>query len=268
MPGATAQLPAAAGTASARTASAESSKAAATASKTSTATVTAATVASSTSAEEQEVKEDLAQRSQQHDQENDAENEQLFPGQLWPGLELPRELRTVSRQFYAGILRDDVCHSRRHQRNRALVVVLPEQRDRLAANASHFSVGQDRLQSVADFDAVSVVLRRQEDQDSMVCSFAADAPLLVQGDGIAFYVGSVQRIYCDYSGLSMRFLIELLADVIQLRDGGRVENVGEIVDVVGGTQLRDRLCPKQQRERQQDDGDADRLQKPHPCVIV
>ena len=47
-----------------------------------------------------------------------------------------------------------------------------------------------------------------------------------------------------------------------------IENVGEIVDVVGGMQLGDRLCRKQQRERQQDDGDADRLQKLHSRVIV
>ena len=102
----------------------------------------------------------------------------------------------------------------------------------------------------------------------MVCGLAADAPLLVQGDGVTFNVGTVQGIYRDYGDLRVRFLIELLADVVQLRDGGRVENVGEIVDVVSGMQLRDGLCRKQQRERQQDDGDADRLQKPHSCVIV
>ncbi len=191
-----------------------------------------------------------------------------FPDSLWLGPGRGRELWTGSRQFYAGILRDDIGDPRGHQRYCAVVVILPEQRDGLAANGSNLAVGQNRLQAVADFDAVFPVLHRQQDQDSVVGGLAADAPLLVQGDGVALYVRTVQGIYRDHGNLCVRFLVELLADVVQLRDGGRVQNVGEIVDVVGGTQLGDGLCRKQQRERQQDDGDADRLQKPHSCVIV
>ena len=76
----------------------------------------------------------------------------------------------------------------------------------------------------------------------MLCRFAANAPLLVQGDGIAFNVRTVQGIYCDYGNLGLRFLLELLADVVQLRDGGRIQNVGEVVDIIGRTQLGGGFC--------------------------
>ena len=64
------------------------------------------------------------------------------------------------------------------QRHRAVVVVLPEQRDSFAAKTSDFAIGQDRFQPVADFDAVFPVLHRQEDQNAVVGGLAADAPLL------------------------------------------------------------------------------------------
>ena len=131
-----------------------------------------------------------------------------------------RELRTGSRQFDAGVLRDDIRDPRGHQRYRAVVVILPEQRDRLAAKASDLAVGQNRLQAVADFDAVLPVLHRQQDQDSVVGGLAADAPLLVQGDGVALDVRTVQGIHRDDGDLRVRFLVDLLADVVQLRDGG------------------------------------------------
>ena len=97
----------------------------------------------------------------------------------------------------------------------------------------------------------------------MVRGFAPDAPLLVQRDGVALDVGTIQGIHRDDGDLGVRLLLDLLADVVQLRDRGLVEHVGEVVDVVGGAKLGDRLCRKQQRERQQEDGDANRLHKLH-----
>jgi len=96
----------------------------------------------------------------------------------------------------------------------------------------------------------------------VVGGLAANTPLFVEGDGIAFNVRTVQGIYCGYGNLGLRFLLDLLADVVQLRDGGRIQNVGEIVDIIGRTQLGDGFCRNEQRERQQDNGYADRLQKP------
>ncbi len=89
----------------------------------------------------------------------------------WPFLRLLRNFRTGSGQRDAGILRDDIGDSRGHQQHRAVVVVLPEQRNRLAAKAADFAVRQNRFQAVANFDAVFPVLHRQQDQDSVIgCS--------------------------------------------------------------------------------------------------
>jgi hypothetical protein len=259
------KLPAAAGATAAGAAPAESTEAAAPTPETTPAAVAAATVASSASPEQEEVEQEFAQRGQEHDQENYAKNEQLFSGQLSPRLDpgLVRELWAGSRQLYAGILRYDISDPGGHKRDRAVIVILPEQRDGLAAKASDLAIGQDRLQPVADFNAVFPVLHCKKDQDAMVCSFAANTPLFVEGDGIAFNVRTIQGIHRDYGNLGVRFLVELLADVVQLRDGGRIQNVGEIVDIIGRTQLGDGFCRNEQRERQQDNGYADRLQKPH-----
>ncbi len=161
---------------------------------------------------------------------------------LWGARRGRCELRAIAGQLNAGVLRDDVGDSRSHQRDGAVVVILPQQRDRFAAKASDLAIGQDRLQPVADFDAVFAVLHRQQDQHSVVRGFAANAPLLVQGDGVALNVCTVEGIYGDHGNLRMGFLVELLADVIELPDGGLIEDVGKVVDVIGGAQLGDGLC--------------------------
>jgi hypothetical protein len=261
------KLPASAGATSAGTAAAKPTESSAPASEASAAAVSAPTPSSS---EQQHPEEDLAQRSKKDNQENYAKNEDLLSRQLarfGPGLR-HRKLRPGSCQLYARVLCDDIRHPGRHQCYRAAVVILSEQRDGLAAKASDFSIGQNRLQSVADFDAVFSVLHGQKDEDAVVRGFAADAPLLVQVDRVALNVRPIQGVHRDYGNLRMRLLVELLADVIELRDGVLIENVGKVVDVIGGVQLGDRFCPKQQRERQQGDGDADRLQELHPRVIV
>ena len=56
----------------------------------------------------------------------------------------------------------------------------------------------------------------------MVGSFAADAPLLEQGDRITFDIRSVQRLDRDDGNLCVRPFVDLLADAIELRDGVRV----------------------------------------------
>jgi hypothetical protein len=238
------KLPAAAGATTAGTASTKASEPAAPAPEASTAAVAAP---AATGAKQKHPEQDLAQRSQKDNQENYAKNEQLLSRQ--PFLRLTagrrRELRTRSRQLYTGVLRDDIRDPRRHQGNGAAIVILPEQRDCLAAKVSDLAIGEDRLQSVADFDAVFPVLHRQKDEDSVVRGFAADTPLLVQVNGVTLNVRTIQGIHRDYGDLGVRLLVELLADVIQLRDGGLIENMGEIVDVVGRMQLGDGLCPKQ-----------------------
>jgi len=58
----------------------------------------------------------------------------------------------------------------------------------------------------------------------------------------------------DDGDLSVGFFVDLTADVAHLRGGVRVEYVGEVVDVAGGLELRDRLGMDRSKEQQYDDG--------------
>jgi hypothetical protein len=62
----------------------------------------------------------------------------------------------------------------------------------------------------------------------------------------------------------MRFLFDLLTDVIQLCDGALAQNMAEVVNVVGRAQLRDRLSVEQELQRHHNHGRADQFHKqPH-----
>src|SRR6476661_11234571 len=96
-------LPASAGAAATRTASAKSPEAPSTAAEASTTAPAPAAIASSASAttEQKHPEQDLAQRGKQHDQKNYAKNEQLFPGEPGVGFAagLSRKLRTSPGQL-------------------------------------------------------------------------------------------------------------------------------------------------------------------------
>lgn len=163
---------------------------------------------------------------------------------------------------------DDSGNPGRHQQNRAVVVVLLELRNGFAAKTTDFAIGQDRLQAVAYFDPVLVVLDGKKKEDSVICRLAADAPLLEKRNCVALNIGAIQGIYGYDGDLRVRLLVDLLANVVQLRDGGRVKNVGEIVDVVRRLQLRDRLGVKQERQRQQDDDYPKRFHKQQHLPLI
>src|SRR5271165_5983688 len=86
-----------------------------------------------------------------------------------------------------------------------------------------------------------MVIDRIKDQYSAVLRLAADAPLVKQIDRVTFDLGTIQRMDRYYRDLGVRLLIDLPADLVHLRDRVLVQNVGEIVDVVGGFELGDRL---------------------------
>ena len=144
-------------------------------------------------------------------------------------------------------MRDDIRNPGGHQQNGAVVIVLLELGNGFPAKTTDFAIGQDRFQAVAYFDPVLVVLDGEKKQDSVIGGFAADAPLLEKRNCVALNVGAVQGINRHDGDLRVRLLVDLLANVVQLRDGGRVQNVGEIVDVVGWLQLGDGFGAKQER---------------------
>ena len=256
MPALQAQLPSTARAATTRTATAKSSEPAASAAKASATTVASSATATASAAKQKQPEKHPAKRRNKEDQQNDdgeknhSSRRQPLP---WPFLWLRWNFRTGSGERDAGVLCDDLGDSRGHQQQRAGVVVLPQQRNRLTAKSANFPVRQDWFQAVANFDPVFPVLHGQQDQDSMIGFLAADSPAFEQVDGVAVDIRTIQRIDGHDRDLRLRLLIDLLADVIQLRDGGGIENVGEIVDVVSWAQLGNGLSVKQERQRQHDE---------------
>ena len=147
------------------------------------------------------------------------------------------------------ILRDDLCNTRRHQCDSAVEVILPEQRNGFASDCADFPIWQNRFQPVANFDPVTMILCRQQDQHALVCGFAADAPFVEEIDRIAFDVGSVERLNSDDGNLRMRLLVDLLTNIVELRDGVLIKDVSKVVDVIRGFQLRYGLGMKNKRQR-------------------
>ena len=143
-----------------------------------------------------------------------------------------RRDRTHAGELHTRILRNDLGDPRYHERDRAAVVVLAQKWNRFAAESPYFAIRQNRFQPVANLGSVAVFLCGQQDQHTAICGFAADSPFLVQIDGIALDIGAIERLNGDNGDLRMRLLVDLPADVIELRDCGLVENVREIVDVV------------------------------------
>ena len=95
----------------------------------------------------------------------------------------------------------------------------------------------------------AMILDRVQNQHATIRGFAADAPFLEEIDGIALDVGAIQRIDGDERDLGVRLFVDLLADLGDLRDGVRIKNVCEIVDVAGRLELRNRFGPRPYAQR-------------------
>jgi hypothetical protein len=155
----------------------------------------------------------------------------------------------------AGILGNRLRNSRSDQQERLVIAPTPHKRDGFPLEASDFAIGQNRLQSVANFDASTVVVDRVKDQHTAISGFASDPPLMEQIDGVAFDVGAIERMNGRYRDLGMGFFVNLPADFFDLRDGVRVQNMCEIVDVASGFQFRNRFGLRRQN-RQQHSGET------------
>ncbi len=86
--------------------------------------------------------------------------------------------RVQARRLWRARLRDPICSARRD--HRLAIRALPQQRTDAAQNAAVESIGKNRLQAVADFDAVAMILDGQEQHDAFVLALFADAPLAEQ----------------------------------------------------------------------------------------
>ncbi len=149
----------------------------------------------------------------------------------------------------AGILGNRLRDSRSDQQERLVIAPTPHKRDGLPLEASDFAIRQNRLQSIANLDASTVVVDRIKDQHSAIGGFASDPPLMEQIDGVTFDVAAIERMNGHYGDLGMGFFVNLPADFFDLRDGIRVQNMCEIVDVATGFQFRNRFGLRRQNRQ-------------------
>lgn len=119
------------------------------------------------------------------------------------------------------------------------VISLAEERDHSPAGVTGAGVVDDGLEAVADFCPIFVFERGDEKENAAIVFFAADADLLeefvaVLLDGFAF-----ERADGDDGHLRAGFLLELGTETFEAGGGRRSDDVGEIGDVAGGTDVLD-----------------------------
>ena len=93
-----------------------------------------------------------------------------------------------------------------------------------------------------------------QDQHSAVGGLTSHSPLMEEIDRVTFNIGAIERPDGHHRDLGMRLLVDLPADIIHLRDRALIQNVGKIVDVVGGFELSDGFglrCQNQQQRAKQ-----------------
>ncbi len=112
-----------------------------------------------------------------------------------------------------------------------VVIALPQQRDHIAAKATYFAVGKNRLESVSNFCPIFVIVDRKQHHHASVCSLVAHAPLLEKVVREVFSRIALQGFDRDNADLGLGFLINFPAEPRQLFHGCRVERTAKIVDV-------------------------------------
>jgi hypothetical protein len=67
-------------------------------------------------------------------------------------------------------------------------------------------------------------------------------------DGVTLNISAIEGLYSHHCDLRMGLFVNLPADLVHLRDRILIQNVGEIIDVVGRFELGDRLGPRCQNK--------------------
>ena len=137
------------------------------------------------------------------------------------------------------ILGNDLRNARCDQQQRLAIVPTSHERDSLPLKTGHLPIRQDRLQSVTDLNASTMVVDGIQNQHSAIFGFAPDSPLMEKIDGVTLNVSAIERMDGYHRNLGMRFFVDLAADVIHLRDRVLIQDVRKIVDIVRGFELRD-----------------------------
>jgi hypothetical protein len=95
-----------------------------------------------------------------------------------------------------------------------------------------------------------VVINGIQDEHPAVGGLASHAPLMKKIHRVTFNIGTIQGLDAHNGDLGMCLLVNLPADLIHLRDRVLIQNVREVIDVVGGFELSDRFGSRSQNQRQ------------------
>src|SRR6266849_9080788 len=113
------------------------------------------------------------------------------------------------------------------------VIGLAQKWNHGAPGISCARVIDNRLQAVADFDAVFVLVGCYKKQHTAIVAFAADPKLLVQIHAIVFDAFTVQRFHRDNRDLRASFLLDFIAKRLKPRLGIRGDHAREIRHITG-----------------------------------
>jgi len=115
--------------------------------------------------------------------------------------------------------------------HRRAVIALPQQRPHLPQRIADESVGKDRLQAVADFDAILMILDREEHQEAGILTFFPNAPFAKQSVGVVFYGIAIGAVDGDQGDLRAGGTLHLGPVLLNASLGCVVQDMGEVADV-------------------------------------
>jgi len=148
------------------------------------------------------------------------------------------------------VLSNDLRNARGDQQQRLAIVSIPHERDGFPLKSAHLPIGQDRFQPISNLNPGAVVVNGIQNQYSAVGGLAPHAPLMEEIDRVTLDIGAIERPDGHHRDLSMCLPVNLPADLVHLRDRVLVQNVGKVVDVVGGFELGDRFGLRRQNQQQ------------------
>ena len=115
--------------------------------------------------------------------------------------------------------------------NRRPILPRAQLRPHLPQRASRKTVGDDRLQSIADFDAALAIAHGEQEHRAFVFAFFSHAPLAIQCVGEILNRGVIQRIDGNYRELRAGSRFHRVAILLQSRLVLGRDYIGEVADV-------------------------------------
>src|SRR5689334_7787721 len=184
-----------------------------------------------------------------HDQEN-------TEGQSPPGKRLIRFLSRDwdrrARQLDVAVGGDEIGGSTRPKIDGGAVIVLPQQRYHLATDVPGARVVDDQLQAVADFEAIAVLARRNQQQHAPIV-FATNAEVFKEFDRVVFDGPAIERADGHDGDLRSRLGFDFGGERFEALNGVGRDDACQIGDIAGGLDGRDGIGNGQRSPKEQND---------------